>query len=195
MNRTEAAKLAAIAMGAFPAQAAKLDKALATAMVSAYETLLDDIPYKHAEAALRALAQTATFMPNVSDVRRVCLELAKGPIRPGVDAWGDVIALRTFRNIDTMAAVDPITLHVCKQFGWIEYRTLWRGGAEIDQWHVVSGENEASDRARFVELYDKLKAQGHREDVAPVLAASRASRERELVGDPFQRALGKAGGS
>ena len=192
MNRQEAAKLAAVAMGAYPSQAAKLTSKLAEAMIAAYETLLDDIPYEMANAALRALAQTEKFMPSVADIRAACLELTKGPKRPGGDAWGDVIALRTFRDVSTMDEVDPITLHICKEFGWVEYRTLWRNGADLEQWHVVSGENESADRARFIELYDKLKAQGHREAAAPVLAAARKARERALPGDPFPRALAAA---
>ena len=47
-------------------------------------------------------------------------------------------------------------LHGCERYGWIEWRVLFRGGVEIDQWHVVTGENEESDRIRFAQLYDSL---------------------------------------
>lgn len=190
MKRAEAAKLAAIMLGAYPSQAAKLGEELGEAMIAAYEALLDDIPYSMAQAALRALAQTEKFMPSVADIRAACLELTKGPKRPGVDAWGDVIAFRKFQDVTAIGSADPITLHICKEFGWIEYRTLWRNGADVDQWHVVSGDNESADRARFIELYDKLRTQGHRESVAPILAAARDARQRGIQGDPFERALG-----
>jgi hypothetical protein len=189
MNRQESARLVAIVMGAYPSQAAKMSAKQGEAMITAYETLLDDVTYELAQGAVRVLAQTEKFMPSVAEIRAACLELTNGPKRPGGDAWGDVIALRTFRDVTDMAKADPITLHICKEFGWIEYRTLFRNGADVDQWHVVSGDNEAADRARFIELYDKLKAQGHRETVAPLLATARATRERELPGNPFQRAL------
>lgn len=189
MTRGETSKLVGVLTAAYPSQAAKVD---VVAMIDAWAELLDDVEYPIAAAAVRALAQTEKFMPSVADIRAACLELTKGPKRPGGDAWGDVIALRTFSDVSTMASVDPITLHICKEFGWLEYRTLWRNGADLEQWHVVSGENESADRARFIELYDKLKAQGHREAAAPVLAAARQARERALPGDPFQRALAAA---
>ncbi len=194
MNRGEASKLVGVALAACPAQAGKVDT---IAMIDAWADLLSDLDYAKVSAALRVHLQTSKFLPSIAELRAACVELTKGPSRPGGDAWGDVIALRTFSDLSSMAEVDPITLHICKEFGWLEYRTLWRNGVDIEQWHVVSGENEAADRARFIELYDKLKTQGHREAVSPILAAARENRARELAGNPFQRALAaaKAGGS
>lgn len=189
MTRGEAAKLVAIVMGAYPSQAVKLGEDIAEAMVSSYAVLLDDIPYATAQAALRALSQIERFMPSVADIRAACIELTKGPRRHGVDAWGDVIAMRSYRDVSAIRCFDQIALHVCREFGWLQLRTLWRGEDEVEQWHVSHSENESADRARFIELYDKLTAQGHREAVAPVLAEARQARERGLSGDPFRRAL------
>ncbi len=189
MNDGEAAKLVSLALAAYPSQAGWVD---VPSTIEAWASLLSDVDFAAAEAAVRVLAQTERKMPSIADIRATCLELAHGPKRPGVDAWGDVIALRTFTDVTTMTSVDPITLHACKQFGWIEYRTLTRNGVDIEQWHVVSGENEAADRKRFIDEYDALKAQVHRESVAPILAEARATRARQLPGNPFQLALESA---
>lgn len=193
MTEAEAAKIVTVVLSAYPSQATRLSEDAAEPMISTYALLLADIDYEMANRAVCVLVQTEKFMPSVSEIRAACIEIERGPQRPGGDAWGDVIALRKFANLETIKQVDPITLKICQQFGWIEYRTLWRGGADIEQWHVVSGENEAADRARFIDLYDQLNKQAHRETVAPVLAAARTTRERELGGDPFQRALAAAG--
>lgn len=191
MNRGEAAELVSLALAAYPSQAGWVD---VDSTIEAWKDLLSDVEFGSAKAALRVLAQTERKMPSIADIRATCLELARGPRRPGVDAWGDVIALRAYRDKPTMEAADPITLHICREFGWLEFRTLTRGGVDVEQWHVVSSENEAPDRARFIEYYDKLSAQGHRETVAPELAAARQQR-RGLSGSPYQRVLDVVKGS
>ena len=100
-------------------------------------------------------------------------------MRPGAQAWGDVHRMETYLDIDKLALCDPFVVQVCFQFGWIEKRTLWRNGEDIAQFHVVRvGDNESSDRARFIEAYDQLAQQVRKEQQAPLLAIARDLRER-----------------
>lgn len=178
MTRQEAARIVAVILASYPTQAEKLlNPKRQVAMVEAFESLLSDVSYEHANAAVRALVQTSKFMPSIAEIRASALELVRGPVRAGVDAWGDLRQLRAFRDRDAMTEVDPLVLQVCQRYGWIEWRTYFRGSEDIEQWHVVTSEHEASDRARFAELYDKLASQAQREAQSPLLAAAREARE------------------
>lgn len=192
MNRQETAKLVAV-MVAATAQGAKLDGRAVEGMIDAYSGLLADLDYEACDAAVRVLLQSKPFIPAVADIRSAVLELKHGPVRTGADAWGDLRKLQTPRDRAAMALVDPIVLYVCQSYGWIEWRTLWRNGEDIEQWHVVTSEkNEASDRARFIELYDSTVSQYRREVQVPILAAAREARGAKSIAEAVQAALSSA---
>lgn len=177
MNRQETAKLITVMLSA-GGQRAKFDKKVVEDMITSYSALLADVDYARCNAAVRVLLQSQTWLPSVADIRRTILELETGPQRAGGDAWGDLRKLRTFQTREAMELADPIVLQVCMSYDWIEWRTLFRNGEDIEQWHVATGDHEPSDRARFIELYDKLVSQGRREQQVPILAAAREARER-----------------
>jgi hypothetical protein len=199
MDRKETAKIVSV-MVAATAQGAKLGGKAVEAMVDAYTALLTDIDYARCNAAVRVLLQAQTWIPSVADIRRTVLELERGPGRFAGDAWGELRMLQKYQVREAMEFVDPIVLHICQAYKWIEWRTLWRNGEDIAQWHVVLGEHEPSDRARFIELYDKLTSQERREQQVPLLAVARDARERgqlssagDLVAGLLQAATAKKG--
>ncbi len=162
MTRQEAARIVAVIMHACPSQAARIDRDRANGMVDAYEALLSDLTYEQCNAAVRILLQTKNWMPSVAEIRAAVVELERGPVRPGGEAWGQAKAAigrygsyRTSGQDFTFA--DPIVAKCVAALGW---QTL------------CLSENETADRARFIELYDRFAVQAHREALSPLLGAA-----------------------
>lgn len=167
MNRQEAARLVAVMMAACPAQSGRIDNGRAQAMVDSFASLLDDVTYEQANAAARVLLQTRSWLPSVAEIRATVLEIEHGGVQPGGEQWGVVLecihrygAYRvpgadfTFR--------DPVTARCVKALGWQE---------------LCLSENQVADRAKFVDLYDRLAAQVRREQTSPLLGAAKQARE------------------
>ena len=143
MTRVEVAKLVGVLMAAFPSNRVTPQ----TAQV--YEEFLQDLDYDKANAAVRRLVTTARFMPAIAEIREACVESAHGQVRPGGDAWGDVLAaVRKFGIYRTPQFADPVVARAVQSLGWGE---------------ICNSENQAADRARFIELYDRLSKAQRRE--------------------------------
>lgn len=167
MNRQETAKLLAVMFAACPTQATKISERDRLTMLDAYTSLLDDVSYEHGNAALRVLLQTRTWLPSVAEIRTTAIELSRGHVLPGGEAWGAVVkAIGKHGGYKQPGAdftfADSTTARVVLAMDW---RLL------------CSSTNATADRARFVELYDKLASQSQREAVSPQLAEARAVRE------------------
>ena len=167
MNRQEAARIVAVIMHACPSQAARIDAQRANGMVDAYEALLSDLTYEQCNAAVRILLQSKNWMPSVAEIRAAVVELDRGPVRPGGEAWGHVkAAIGRYGSYRTPGSdfvfADQTTARCVAALGW---QTL------------CLSENEAADRARFIELYDRLAAQSHREALSPLLAAANENKQ------------------
>jgi hypothetical protein len=174
MTRDEAAKLVAVMLAAVPSH--RVDARSVPGMVVAYADLLGDLSYEHCNAALRVLLQTRTWLPSVADVRSAALELSSGPVRAGGDAWGSVLqalkhegAYRTPGKDFVFA--DSVISKCVDRLGWQE---------------LCLSENQVSDRARFIELYDQFAVQNRREQQSPILGEARrilaAASLKELLG-------------
>ena len=160
MNREEASKIVAVMLAAVPSH--RVEAKAVPQMINAYADLLGDLTYEQCNAALRVLLQTRTWLPSVADIRSAALELQRGPVRAGADAWGGVLRAIKAEGIYREPGVDfvfsdPTTAKCVEAFGWR---------------NLCESENQVSDRARFVELYDKLAAQGQREAQSPQLGAA-----------------------
>lgn len=161
MKKSEAAELVASLMAAYPAAQTN------NATSRVYESMLADLDCRAANAAVAALIQTRQFMPTVADIRATVLELQNGGVAPGGEAWGMVLAAvrrwGAYRTPGTdFQFDDEITAKCVKSLGWSE---------------ICGSENQQADRARFIELYDKLAAHAHREQQSPVLGAAKQARE------------------
>lgn len=167
MTEPEAARIVAVICTAYPQQATKLDREQKLGMASTFALMLDDIPYDRANAALRVLIQTRTWMPSVADIRATVAELERGPVRPGGDAWGEVLAkVSRFGSYRTpgvdFAFTDDLVARCVQSLGWQ---------------NICLSENAVADRARFIELYDKFATEKRKETVAPLLGEVREARE------------------
>jgi hypothetical protein len=166
MNRQEAGKLVSVCMAACPSQSSRIDGERAEAMIDSWKALLEDVPYEPAAAAVRVLLQTRTWMPSVADIRATVAELAAGPVKSGAEAWGSVMKAIGRHGSYRKPGVDftfddPATARCVAALGWEE---------------LCLSENSVSDRARFIEAYDKIAAQQRKEDTSPLLAAARDAR-------------------
>jgi hypothetical protein len=169
MNRQEASRIVAVIIAACPAQSGRLDAGRASSMVDTYASLLADLSYEQVNAAVTVLLQTRTWMPSVADIRGTALELARGPVRPGGEAWGSVLRAISEQGVyrtpgDDFVFRDAITARCVSALGWTV---------------LCNSENQAADRARFIELYDRLASQSLREAQSPQLGAA-ATHQRQL---------------
>lgn len=167
MNRQETAKIVYV-MVATTGQSRFFDTKALDAMTSAYEALLADLDYASCNAAVRVLLQSKNSIPAVADIRRVVLELERGPVRPGGEAWGEVLKAISRYGAYRTPGVDfefsePEVARCVNALGW---RVL------------CASEDQTADRARFIELYGAVASQERREQQVPLLGAARQLRER-----------------
>ncbi len=176
MKPSEAAKIWTLLATAYAEGLRWLDKKQLPATSALYESFLLDLDYAAADAAVRRVI--ATFVPTdarryppIPVLRAAILAQTSGRPRTGLEAWGDVRKLTGSYTSDRLDDLDPNTRTVLETFGWIVWRTYFRAGAEIQRWTVSSeSENEASDRARFAELYDRLAGRAQEDAIVGALA-------------------------
>jgi hypothetical protein len=163
-------------MVATTGQARFFDTKALDAMTTAYEALLADLDYARCNAAVRVLLQSKNSIPAVADIRRVVLELERGPVRPSGEAWGEVLKAIGRYGAYRVPGVDfqfsdPEVARCVNALGWKV---------------LCLSEDQTADRARFIELYGTVATQERREQQAPLLAAAREAREQgqlESAGD------------
>jgi hypothetical protein len=120
---------------------------------AAYESLLADLDYDLAQQAVKRLAQTSKWLPSVAEIRTMATDIERGPVRCGGEAYGDVIdAIRSVGSYRPPPEFsDPVVAECVRLM-------TWRG--------LCMGDNEAADRARFIELYNGLAARRRADSVA-----------------------------
>jgi len=137
MTKAQVIEIVGILSSVFP------DQKWSEATCKAYELFLVDLDYELAQAAVRRLASTAKFRPSIAEIRESAAVEAIGEKRSGADAWGDVIrAIRYVGSYGAPSFDDPFTARAVEALGW---RNLCLGDS-----------SEASDRARFCEVYDAV---------------------------------------
>jgi hypothetical protein len=185
MKQSEAAKVVGMLQAAFPAAR------MTEATVVLYERLLVDLDFELASATIERLICTTKFCPTVSEIRDAAADIALGPSRSGVEAWGDVgQAIRRVGSYGMPKFEDPLVAECVRMMGW---RNLCLGEAP-----------EHTDRARFCELYQDLQRKQRLADVSEpgrLLPGHQEARQlppnvRQLVqdvGKPLQSNHGRTG--
>lgn len=163
MSPAETAKLVAVLLAAFPQSRATIQTS------QAYERMLGDLDYAAANAAIERLLASSRFMPSIAEIRETTLAIVSGEQKPGGKAWESVRraiqregAYRT-PGVDFVFS-DAVTMSCVSALGWSE---------------LCASELQASDRARFVELYDKLATQERRKQLSDALPAMQRYRAIE----------------
>ncbi len=182
MNRQETAQILSVLFAAFPSARPHQSKAEIT--LDVWTTALGDIAFDAARQVVQSLIETRTFMPAIAEIRSMASQLSRGRVRSGAEAWpGVVSAMRQEGAYRTPGVefvfADPIAARCVQLMDWQA---------------LCLSENTVADRARFIELYDKLAAEVRSERQSPALQAIRggAAVSRSLPGaetDPFQAAL------
>jgi hypothetical protein len=149
VKESEAAKLLAMLITAFPDEWRFLSDEQQRDTRALYARMMIDLDYARADAAVVRLIATARKMPKVSELRAMVSKLSRGREHNGGEAWGVVRRLiGRYGYMRTPGAdfeiSDPLIARCVEAFGW---RTLCDGGYQ------------AADRARFVDLYDRLAAE------------------------------------
>ncbi|MGL4443852.1 MAG: replicative helicase loader/inhibitor [Alsobacter sp.] len=146
MNQLETKQIIGLILAAYPSQAKKLDADDMDAMLEVWPTLLDDVDFAAAKAAVQVHCRRSTFLPSVAEIRALATT-GGAVVRPGGDAWGDVTALHSRFSVHMhphrAAVADPIVWRCLQQLGWV---------------NLCNSTTPVADRSQFVALYDKLAA-------------------------------------
>lgn len=193
MTEVQVKKLVAVLLASFP-NAKATDET-----IGAYVRMLADLDYTAASAAVERLLATSRFLPSIAEIREASLTLHVGEQRPGGEAWGEVLkAIGRYGYTRTPGVDfhfdDPVVAECVSALRWRE---------------LCDSENQEADRARFIELYDKLAAQQRRRQLSEGLPAMQRwrtfqeqQRQKQLerrdepasVGSLIKLVLGDGGG-
>ena len=165
MTPAEAAKTVAMLQAAYPGAR------WSEPTIGLYELMLADLEYEVARNAVARIIRTSRFLPTVAEVLTAAADIVVGETRNGVDAWGDVgMAVRRVGSYGVPKFEDPVVGDCVRIMGW---RNLCLGDS-----------SEASDRARFCELYEDLQRKQRMRMVSePGLLLPPAERVPELAGN------------
>ena len=162
MTEAEAEQAITMALAVLPQHARSLDAAAISATAKGWAWILDDIESRDVLGALKRHLATSKWLPTPAEIRTIVDEAAHGRRRNGGDAWGDV--RREIGRAGRYRAPrfdDAITALAVSRLGWVE---------------LCDSENAVADRARFIELYDRLAATSRREEQSPMLGDATAVR-------------------
>lgn len=181
MTNAESAKLVAVLLASYPG-------AKTTPRTSeVYERMLADLDYPTANAAVERLLATSRFMPSIAEIREACMDLMHGDRKAGGEAWGECIsAIGRFGIYRTpgkdFVFKDPLVARCVAALGWE---------------NLCNSESQAADRARFIELYDKLAVTARRDENVNALPAAqrlKALKESEAAQTVVLQLAEKLGG-
>jgi hypothetical protein len=132
--------------------------------MAAYRTMLRDLDYVTANAAVARLLATLKYMPTPAEIRESALTLSIGEQSAGGEQWGRVLTAIRERGVHRTPGVDFVfanetTARCVQALGWTE---------------LCNSENTIADRARFVDLFDKLAGQERRRLLSETLPAVKA---------------------
>lgn len=171
MTGAEATELVAMALAAYPTQAARITDVAVRAMRSMWADGLAHLDVAAVRAALLVHCRTAKFLPSIAEL---CELVAKGAEtgRSGMAAWGDVLKAISRYGVHRVPQFnDPLVKRAVAAVGWSA---------------ICNSEEPGVERAHFARVYDRLAADArHVAQAGPALAALAAEVEKspaELVG-------------
>ncbi len=174
MTDPEAQKIVTMLVTAYPNMFVRLAPEQQQQTMTTYRAMLRDLDYDVAMAAVARLLATLRYMPTASEIRESALAVTVGEQTAGGEQWGRVLdAIRT-RGIYRVPGkdfvfFDPVTARCVSALGWSE---------------LCNSENVVADRARFIELYDKMAGQERRKQLSENLKPVReleAKRQAQIV--------------
>jgi hypothetical protein len=154
MIREHARKVVALLAASYP------QSRMQGATIRAFETMILDLEYEHAQRAATEWIGSQKWPPSIAELREAAHALAQGGAElTGSDAWGILLAaVRRVGSYDPEPEwPEPRIGEALKLFGsWRDFR--------------LSPQDDAAGRARFIDHYDSL-VQRRRASESPVLTA------------------------
>ena len=182
MTEEQTQMLVTVLVTSFPNTMVRLSAEQQRQTMATYRRMLGDLDYAVANAAVERLLATSRFMPTVAEIRDAALSLTTTEQVAGGEAWGDVLKAvaryGAYRIPGTdFAFADPLVAKSVACLGWQ---------------NLCLSENQPADRARFIELYDKLTQTERRLQLSeglPAMQRYRAIQERgvQSVGEAIKR--------
>lgn len=90
--------------------------------LSFWFSMLNDLPFELAIAALKKHVATSKWLPSVAEIRQCASEITQGEPRDWSDEWLSVIqAVRMYGYMnekDALATLAPLTKEIVRQLGW-----------------------------------------------------------------------------
>lgn len=149
MTRSEAAKLVAVLANAYPSARVTEETS------EIYEAMLGDLDFASVQRAAARHIATNKWFPTIAELRAAAVEMACGRVRPALEAWGELcMAIRLEGGVyaERPPRFDDLILgDTVRQMGWQ---------------YLCKSENDAADRARFVQLYEEYSARARLDAVA-----------------------------
>ncbi|NMA64746.1 MAG: hypothetical protein GX957_00695 [Clostridiaceae bacterium] len=109
-------------------------------------SMLKDLDYAIAEAAVKKLVCESPYPPTIADIRKAAADVSSPKLQSASDAWGEITsAIRNYGWYNVVGALDsmsPLTRKVAKIMGFRE---------------LCLSENQMADRAHFLKLYETLE--------------------------------------
>ena len=119
MNRTETAQLLTLI-----AETYNQKFELSESKVEAWHSLLQDLDWPLAQAAVKRHILTSKWPPTVAEIREASVEMSQPPRLTALEAWGRVLdAIRVYgwpREAEALEAMGPEVAAVVRRFGWME---------------------------------------------------------------------------
>jgi hypothetical protein len=143
MTDEEAVKIITLALAALPQQSARMTADNIANAAQVWAELMPDHDREEVWSAVKRLLVTSKWLPTPAEILAV-IDAARHGRRPGgAEQWSRVCdaigAVGRFRPAPAFR--DPVTARVVDALGWRE---------------LCESENQVADRARFIELYDRL---------------------------------------
>jgi hypothetical protein len=153
MTHEEAQKLVTMLVTGFPNLMSRLSSEQQASTMKLYRHMLLDMDFALANAAVGRLIASSRFMPTIAEIREAALVCAHGQRRPGGEAWGDVLAaVAKFGVYRRPVFSDSLVAHAVYMLDWVG---------------LCSSDNQVADRARFIELYERLASARRAEQQVP----------------------------
>ena len=184
MTEEQAQMLVTVWVTSFPSTMVRLSQEQQRQTMATYRRMLSDLDYAVANAAVERLMATCKFMPSVAEIRDTALSLATGEQVAGGEAWGALLKAISEQGAYRVPGTDfvfrdPVTAKAVSCLGWQ---------------NLCLSDCQPAERARFIELYDKLAVTERRLQLSeglPAMRRYRALQERtaQSIGDAVKRVL------
>ena len=176
MTEPDAAELLVVMITAWPDGWRFHDERQQAAMRKLYMRCMLDLDRAAGHAAVMRLIATwkptsAQRWPSIAELRSAIATVQHGRTPAPGEAWGALHKLRGWHEVEELERLDPALRACIEHLGWLKWETFLRASGDVKRWRVMTGdESEASDRARFLELYEQLAGRDASDRVVGQLA-------------------------